>query len=300
MVTTTATLNQISEFVHESMGHRNRHRSTSLSPVPHKRDVGRRPVRSIGKIAIEQVVPDPNQPRKEFDEDDIKRLADSLTRHGQISPIRVRWCDQLERWIIVAGERRWRASQFAGLKTIDCFFHDAPLSEEEVLEEQIVENCLRADLTPLEQARAFQSLMTINSWTGKQVAQSLCIPESKVSRQLALLKLPPPIQDTVDRGQIPPRTGYELSKVRDLEKQKRLADQAISGQLTAKATNRQTPKQSRGKPKPRGVKLPFVCENGVKTVMTSSKRATYHDIEQALVDAIEEVRHRIANNRRLY
>ena len=155
----------------------------------------------------------------------------SIRDKGQLSPIRVRWSDNASKWIIVAGERRWRATKRAGLTTIDCFFHEQPLSESHVLEEQLIENCLREDLQPMEEAKAFEKLMALNNWNAKQLAEAVRLHPSKVSRALSLLRLPGDIQADVGAGRIPARIAYEISKLKDATAQRDLATKARSGQL---------------------------------------------------------------------
>ena len=200
-----------------------------LSPVPQSRDIHRRPSNGFGRLAVDQVLPDPKQPRIEFEAESLARLALNLRSNGQMHPIHVRWSEDDQHWIIVSGERRWRAALLAGLSTIDCFFHDQPLAQSQILELQLIENLLREDLRPMEEARAFQSLIDLNGWSGKQLAESLNLPASKITRSLALLTLPTELQAKVDCGAVPARTGYELSKVRNLDRQRQLAGQAESG-----------------------------------------------------------------------
>ena len=186
----------------------------------------------FGTLEIDKIVPDPAQPRVEFSAEALDRLATSIREQGQLAPIRVRWSDELGQWVIVAGERRWRAAKLAGLPTIECHFHTDELSPSEVLEQQLIENLLREDLRPVEQARAFLRLIGLNHWTGKQVAEKLRIPASQVSRALALLRLPDDLQQRIDAGEIPARAAYELSKLEDVSEQRRLADRAATGNLT--------------------------------------------------------------------
>src|SRR5690606_17908605 len=145
------------------------------------------------------------QPRLEFADEAIERLAASIRDKGQLSAIRVRWSDDHQKWIIIAGERRWRATQRAGLPTIDCYFHEEEISRSEVLEQQLIENLLREDLKPVEQAKAFAGLMDLNEWAAKRVAEALRVQPSTVSRALALLKLPEEIQQRVDAGDLSAR-----------------------------------------------------------------------------------------------
>ncbi|HMB08623.1 MAG TPA: ParB/RepB/Spo0J family partition protein, partial [Isosphaeraceae bacterium] len=105
-------------------------------------------------IKLEQIAPDPNQPRKEFDAESLEELAASLKARGQLQPIRVRWDESLIKWIIISGERRYRAAVLAGLPSLTCIETTRPLTEEDLLEDQLVENALRQDLKPIEQARA--------------------------------------------------------------------------------------------------------------------------------------------------
>src|SRR4051812_20790987 len=89
-------------------------------------DDGRSRARDAGHMEVERIVPDPDQPRKEFSPDAIDRLAASIRKHGQLQPIRVRWDAGLGKWVVISGERRYRAAVQAGLKTVACIFTDRP------------------------------------------------------------------------------------------------------------------------------------------------------------------------------
>lgn len=298
---TRKTLNSIDGNLEESMGVRTVDFRPKLSPVPNGKDAGRRPLRNFGQVDINQVIPDPEQPRVEFTEDALERLARSIRDKGQLSPIRVRWSEDFKKWVIIAGERRWRATKQAGLPTIDCYFHDGELAKSEVLEQQLIENLLREDLKPLEEAKAFSTLMAMNSWNGKQLAEALRLDPSKVSRSLALLRLPEDIQEHIEAGDLSARSAYEIAKLKDPDVKRELANQAAAGKLThdqaAKAV-----RQRKGKPAaaPRGIHRSFIAQSGIKTVVSSPKKGSYHDVRQALVEAIEEVDHCIENNVQLF
>ncbi|HUG70313.1 MAG TPA: ParB/RepB/Spo0J family partition protein [Pirellulaceae bacterium] len=301
MGTTRTTLEQVAGNLEESLGFREIDLRPKLSPVPSARDVGRRVIRNFGKVDINQVIPDPDQPRVEFSEEAIERLAQSIRDKGQLTPIRVRWSAELEKWIIISGERRWRATRQAELPTIDCYFHEGELAKTEILEQQLIENLLREDLSPMEEARAFQSLMDINQWNGKQVADALRVPPSKVSRGLSLLELPPDIQQLVDRGQIAARTAYEISKLPSEDAQRRLAEQAVAGQLSIDDASNAVRKKS-GKPKapPRGTRQVFHADNGWKVTVTAQQKGSYDEIENALRLALDEVQTRIRSGLQLF
>src|SRR5262249_52991292 len=146
-------------ILEEPMGVRSDEHRHGHAHVPGTRHAGRRPLTSVGRVYIDEVVPDPAQPRLTFSEDALDRLAASIRDKGQLSPIRVRWSVDHGRWLIISGERRWRAAKRAGLAEVECYFHDEELTPSEVLEQQLIENCLREDLQPVEEARAFASLM---------------------------------------------------------------------------------------------------------------------------------------------
>ena len=302
MANTRNALNAAIQNVDESMGQRRVDRAAKLSPVASAKDVGRMPLRTFGKADITKVIPDPEQPRREFDEQEIQRLAETIRSHGLLHPIRVRWDEFLEKWIIVSGERRWRATRKAGLSTIDCYFIDGEVSEPELREQQLIENLQRKDLNPLEEAKAYQSLMDLNSWNGKQVAEALCITPSRVSRALAMLDLPVEVQEQVAAGTIAKTSAYEISKLDDPHKQATIADKAASGELPhAKAVDHINQHRRKKTTKPRaGLNLAFDSDTGVRVTVTAKSKSNYHEVEQALADALDEVQHRIRNNISLF
>jgi len=293
-------LANVGHLLNESLGVRTTDSRPRLSPVPDARDTGRRPLRGFGRVDILQVIPDPKQPRTEFDEEAISSLAANIRAKGQLHPIHVRWSEEAERWVIVSGERRWRAARNAGLTTVDCFFHEQPLSNGQVLELQLIENLMREDLRPIEEAKAFQSLMDLNNWNGKQIAETLQIPASKVSRSLALLDLPAEFQQQVDTGQIAARTAYELSRLVNEDDRQRLATQSADGRLTpadAAIAVRQMPIKRAAKAQ--SIRQTFFADNACKIVVTAPLESTYHHLEAALLQALEEVRLRIENGIRV-
>jgi ParB family chromosome partitioning protein len=306
MATTQSTLEALEPQLDESIGVRqpkiNRPR---LSPVAATKDVGRRPLRNVGRIKLDQVIPDPSQPRKEFSLKSIDGLASSLRSHGQLAPIRVRWSATDHKWVIVYGERRWRAARAANLEMIDCYFDESDSSEAEILEQQLIENLLREDLSPIDQARGFSTLMDLKGWNGKQVAESLHVPASAVSRALALLDLPEDIQQKVDSGDIAARSAYEISKVGDNNSRRELAEMATGG-MTVSETREAVQNKIGKKPKPNrkehsaGVALKFPIENGLTVTVTSNRKVNYHEILEAIQQAEDEVQHRINNNVQLY
>ena len=162
--------------------------------------VGVRQLHSARIIELGRIVPDPQQPRREFSDEDLDHLAGSLRDAGQREPIRVRWDGKQDRFVIVSGERRWRAAQRAGLTTLLAVVDGEELTEDRVLEMQMVENCLRVDLSAVEAGRAYRTLMTTWNCTQKDLAARLHVSESKVSRALQALDLPDEVQREIALG----------------------------------------------------------------------------------------------------
>ena len=287
----------------ESMGVRGTDHRPQLSPVAQSKDLGRRPLREFGTIDVDRVMSDPNQPREDFDQESLERLAHSLHEKGQLNPIGVRWSEEHGKWMIVHGERRWRAACLAELSTIECKFEEGDMVSDQALEQQLIENCLREDLKPIEEAKAFAQLMERNTWTGKRLAQELHLGAAKVSRALALLKLPNEIQAQVAREEIPARSGYELSKLKPNDLQRKLANRVVAGELTHEGiachAQKWKPKKSR-KSQQSHTKQVFYADGGWTVVVSADKRGTYHEIVAALEQALEEVRHRIDNGSQLF
>ena len=279
----------------ESMGVRTVDLRPTLTPVPDPKDVGRRPLRNVGRVDVNQVVPDPDQPRAEFTEEALDRLADSIRDKGQLAPIRVRWSAELAKWVIIAGERRWRATRRAGLTTIDCVFVDGELSRGELLSQQLIENLLREDLRPVEEAKAFRELLALNNWTGKQLAEALRVPPSKVTRSIALLDLPDDLQHRVEAGELPARAAYEIAKIGDDDKRRTLADTVQGGEMTVEDT-RKAVRSRKGKaaPKPRGTHEKYTAPGGLVVTVTASRGVTVSEIEAALLHALGVVRSNMA------
>jgi ParB family chromosome partitioning protein len=296
-MSTRSTLQSITDNLDDSMGRRVNETVPQLSPVAKPKDVGRRALRSFGQIALTRVIPDPDQPRVEFDDNALEQLAQSIREQGQLHPIRVRWSDAHDSWLIISGERRYRAAKQAGLPTIQCYFHEGDLTKTEILEQQLIENLLRTDLRPIEEARAFRQLMQLNDWTGKELAEAIHVHASTITRALALLKLPEDVQQLVESEKLAPTVAYELSKLSSSEKQRAAIQQHQTEPLTVSQVGRQV-RQRRGvsNTRQRGVKQTFLTENGWKITATLGRKANYHELEQALKQALDEVRLRIDNN----
>lgn len=224
---------------------------------PPDRYAGATRSRCFAEMPVDAIIAG-EQPRTEFDDEELRRLAESIQRFGQLAPIRVRYDEPTGRWIVLVGERRLRACRLAGLERIRVELVERAMTDADILAEQIVENAVRADLQPVEQARAYRRLMDLNGWTAQDVAESLGIEPTKVYRALALLKLPEEVAAQVDAGAIKATAGYELTKLPDAESQRAVARQIVEegldhGATVAEVRRRQAaaPSARRGRAAPR-------------------------------------------------
>jgi ParB family transcriptional regulator, chromosome partitioning protein len=206
-------------------------RADGAGGVASKHD-GVKPLREARTIRLENLARDPDQPRQVFDAESLDRLARSLASRGQLQPIRVRWSQELGKYLIVAGERRWRAAMLAGMESLQAVVVERDLTPSELLQDQLVENCLREDLQPIEQARAFRSLMDANAWSARRVADELHLASSTVVKALALLELAPGVQGKVDAGELSAAAAYEVSKLEDAGDQLEVAGRIVAERLT--------------------------------------------------------------------
>lgn len=301
MTSTKRQLQRAAEHLTESLGERSAPDYVTLAPTAKPSDIGRRPAPEFGRIDIDKLRPDPTQPRTHFDQQAIEQLGASLQSAGQLAPIRVRWSDEESAWLIVAGERRWRAARHAGLKTVECYFYRGAIDQSETLRLQLVENLLRENLRPIEEARGFARLMEQQDCTGKQLAAELCVTESKISRSLALLRLPEDVQEQIEEGRLSPRAAYEITKAASQAEQRRLAKLASSGSLGVQELQKATiAKKKRRAQRRRGVRLTFPLENGWSVRVACNSAGNYHAVEHALLQALEEVRARINGGVQLF
>ena len=143
------------------------------APVGSNLYVGTRALSDARAVPVERIVPDPEQPRHDFEPEKLAELGLSMKRRGQLQPIRVREDKENDRFVIVAGERRWRAAKMMEIATLDCLIVKRPMTDGEKLTLQLIENCVREDLKPIEQGQAFRTLMDREGWTAEQLSKEL-------------------------------------------------------------------------------------------------------------------------------
>ena len=153
----------------------------------------------VQTLKITEVEPNRNQPRKQFDEEALEELSESIKRYGLIQPITVRKYNG--RYQIVSGERRTRAAKVAGLTEINAYVHEL-LSDKNMSEWALIENIQRVDLNPIELAESYQSLLEIHGYTHEDLSETLGKSRSAITNVLRLLKLPEQVKIWVEEGKL--------------------------------------------------------------------------------------------------
>lgn len=178
---------------------------------------------SVREIDLKDIRPNPYQPRKIFDKKSIEELKDSIIEHGVLQPIIVR--QSIKGYEIVVGERRYRAAKEAKLKKIPAIVKE--LSEQQMMEFSVLENLQREDLTPIEEASAYQLLMERLSLTQEELAKRLGKSRSHIANHIRLLSLPADIQKLISDGKISMGHGRALLGLRKKEKLPLLVEKVI-------------------------------------------------------------------------
>lgn len=183
------------------------------------------------EVDINKIKPNPNQPRKNFDEDALKDLAASIKVHGIVQPI-VLNKNADGTYMIIAGERRWRAANLCGLKTVPAIIKD--YTEKQIKEISIIENLQREDLNPVEAAKAIKELMDEYGLTQEAVSERIGKSRSNVANTLRLLTLYPAVLDMIEKGKISAGHARCLVVVEDANEQLKLANAIVSKNLSVR------------------------------------------------------------------
>ena len=177
---------------------------------------------SVQFIALELIRPNPYQPRKTFEEERLNDLASSIQQHGILQPIVLR--QTVQGYYIVVGERRFRASQLAGLTEVPAIIKE--LSDEDMMELAIIENLQREDLNAIEEAESYKKMMTDLNITQQEVARRLGKSRPYIANMLRLLQLPKDVAQMVQHGALSSAHGRTLLTLKDASKIKKTAKQA--------------------------------------------------------------------------
>ncbi len=218
-------------------------------------------------VNITKVEPNREQPRKNFDEDALEELAESIKQFGLLQPILVQ--DRKTYYEIIAGERRWRAAKKAGLKEVPVIIKN--LSEQEIVEISLIENIQRENLNPIEEAQAYKRLLTEFNLKQDEVAERVAKSRTAVTNSMRLLKLCDDVQQMVIEGMISTGHARALISIEDPEQQYNIAQQIFDEKLSV----RDVEKMVKNLNKPAKV-------SSKKETIDKSLEAVYQDIEENL------------------
>jgi ParB family chromosome partitioning protein len=182
----------------------------------------------IREVPVGKILPNPAQPRLSYDEDSLTELADSIREHGVLQPILVRPAGS--KFELIAGERRWRASGMAGRESIPAIVVD--FDEQTALEVSIIENLQREDVSPLEEAVMFRRMTDTFGYSVRQLAQKVGKDKGYVENRLRLTDAPADIRELVSLRKDTISHAYELMKIGDERKRRRLAKRIVAGELS--------------------------------------------------------------------
>lgn len=195
------------------------------------------------QLPVEQILPGDSQPRQKFDDVALAELAESIRAHGIIQPIVVRQrplqsnvAGAAMQYEIIAGERRWRAAQKAGLKTIPVVISEA--AEDDTLTLALVENLQREDLNPIEEAEAFHRLHETLGYTQQEIAEAVGKDRTTVANSLRLLKLPSPVRQQVLSGELTMGHARALLALDDADEIEKLGREVVARKWSVRQTER--------------------------------------------------------------
>lgn len=226
----------------------------------------------LREIDVDRILPNSHQPRKTFEEESLNELADSIREHGLVQPIVVRPLED-GFFQLIAGERRWRASQRAGLSRVPAVIREA--GEHAALELALIENLQREDLNPMEEAQAYERLIADFGMTQEEVARRVGKNRATISNMLRLLKLPPEVQQWLRENRLSTGHAKALLSLNDLDAILDSAKRIIQGNYSVRQAEMLVSR--------------YVNAGGVKDgpagdpdVLDPNVRAAIHELEQCL------------------
>lgn len=232
----------------------------------------------IETLPLREIEPDPGQPRKTFDDETLAELSASIAEHGLLQPIAVR-PKPSGGYLIVAGERRWRASRMAGLTEVPVIVKD--VTDEQAMELALVENLQREDLDPVEEAAGIRELMTRCDLTQEQAARKLGKSRSALANSLRLLSLPETVLELLKSGFITIGNAKVILGLPTPELQEEAAQMIADNQLNVRQAEALCKKLAKPAKEPVAAPLPSALpvevEESLKQALGSEVRVAYHD-----------------------
>lgn len=210
----------------------------------------------VSEVSISDIVPRKEQPRKNFDQESLRELSDSIREHGVLQPLLVR--TKNKKFEIIAGERRWRAAQQAGLKTLPVLIKD--IDDEEAAEFSLIENIQRDDLTVLEEAQAYRNMIDNFSYTQEKLASRVGKSRAHIANTIRILKLPAEILDYIEQGKISAGHARAILGLSTEQEQIRAGRDIIAGNMTVREIEKTVKNKKSKTTKKKAVKTVEISE----------------------------------------
>jgi len=210
----------------------------------------------VSEVSISDIVPRKEQPRKNFDPESLRELSDSIREHGVLQPLLVR--TKNKKYEIIAGERRWRAAQQAGLKTLPVLIKD--IDDEEAAEFSLIENIQRDDLTVLEEAQAYRNMIDNFSYTQEKLASRVGKSRAHIANTIRILKLPAEILDYIEQGKISAGHARAILGLSTEQEQIRAGRDIIAGNMTVREIEKTVKNKKSKTTKKKAVKTVEISE----------------------------------------
>lgn len=253
----------------------------SLIPIGEVKEINKHTVSKevedgVTTIKVNSIEPNREQPRKNFNEDSLIELAESIKQHGIIQPLVVQKRDDY--YEIIAGERRWRAAKLAGIKEVPVIIKD--YTGQQVVEIALIENIQREDLNPIEEAMAFKRLMTEYHLKQDELAERVSKSRTAVTNSMRLLKLSDPVQQMVIENLISSGHARALLSIEDQNTQERIAEKIMDEKLSVRETEKLVKKLTTPKEKkqPEPIVNEFVyrdIESKIKDIVGSNVKVNH-------------------------
>ena len=191
-------------------------------------------------VKIEDIVPNPNQPRTKFNETELEELAESIKEHGVLQPLLVR--KKEDKYEIIAGERRYQAAKIAELKEVPVIVKE--VDDQEMLQLALIENLQRSDLNPIEEAKGYKQLIKASGMTQEALSKAVSKSRSSITNALRLLDLPEEVQEMLYEGKLTAGHARAILAVPDEEQRVKLAHKVVNEGLSVRMTEKLAPEFS--------------------------------------------------------
>ena len=242
---------------------------------------------SVVELKINDVSPNTEQPRKVFDEEALNELASSIKENGVIQPIIV--TKKKDGYVIVAGERRWRAARIAGLKIIPAIVRE--LTSQQIMEQALIENLQREDLNPLEEAFAMDNLLKTHKMSQEQLAKKLGKPRATIANTVRLINIDESLQDYIINGDLSAGHAKALLSLKNPEDQRKAANVILAKDMTVRQAEEYVKKYAYSLEHPEAVQktpkkeLSAQFELSTKEVETTLKKSLGSKVRLKILDS---------------